>query len=642
MMRALRSPLALAALLALASCGGGGSADKPADMVPLPSPVPVNPLPATGVFLQMPNPQLLPDGSSQINSRAYADAYYDAIDPDGSKATLDGWRKANGFDTAGGSQVTVAFGDRHELAWGRRLTARRNADGSMAFMVENYEVKVGGSYSYSPLSATAAAVKDTRWHLDTHGIEFSPGPNGGASFVKFFTFNAATGKREVMTDMDGKGTRFVPGTCIACHGGRGDPLTPADAGGKQRFPLLANAVSQARGDLMGRLKMLELDTLDFAATAGYSRADQEGALKTINQMVLCSYPMAGSSSQPEDACRRKAVAGEWQGTAATMLKAAYGGPGMPSATYASGYIEPSWAAAGQSALYTNSYAQSCRSCHIVRGTGVQNDVDMETFAKFNAYAPATKALVFDRGTMPLSALLADGFFTSASGATLADFLQTKAMVVRDSAGALLLPNRPVADPGPERVVLPGATVLSGAGSVNADSYQWSIVSGPAGASFNDAKAQQPLFSATANGSYVVQLVASQGSLASAPAQLKLTVNNALSPAPAAIRFADIKAVLSAPGRCVGCHRAGGDTPDIYTGFDRNGDGLIDKKDDDWFYAEVRGRVNFTGVANSPMLTKPSGRRHSKLPGFDTTKPAGHADRKDYDLFLNWMLNGAPQ
>jgi mono/diheme cytochrome c family protein len=640
-MRALSTPLALAALLALAACGGGG-ADKPADIVPLPSPVPVDPQPATGNFLQMPNPQLLPDGSSQINSRAYADAYYEAIDPDGKKATLDGWRQANGFGSSSGNQVTVAFGDRHELAWGRRLTARRNADGTMAFMVENFEVKVGGSYSYSPLSATAAAVRDTRWHLDTHGIEFSPGPNGGASFVKFFAFNAATGKRETVTDMDGRGTRSVPGACLACHGGRGDPLTPPDASGKQRFPLLANAVSQARGDLMGRAKMLELDTFDFAATPGYSRAEQEAALKTINQMVLCSYPLAGTSTHPEDACRRKAVASEWQGTAATMLKAAYGGPGMPSATYSNSYVEPSWVAAGQSALYASTFAQSCRGCHIVRGTGLQNDVDMETFAKFNTYAPATKALVFDRGTMPLSAILADNLFASSSGTMLADFLQTKAMVVRDSAGALLKPNRPIADTGPERVLLPGANVLSAAGSVNADAYQWSIVSGPAGASFSDARAQKPVFTANTPGSYVLQLVASQGSLSSAPVQLKITIDSTLSPAPSAIRFADIKAVLSAPGRCVGCHKAGGDTPDIYLAFDRNGDGVIDKKDDDWFYAEVRGRVNFTGVANSPMLTKPSGRRHSKLAGFDATKAAGHADRKDYDLFLNWMLNGAPQ
>jgi hypothetical protein len=30
------------------------------------------------------------------------------------------------------------------------------------------------------------------------------------------------------------------------------------------------------------------------------------------------------------------------------------------------------------------------------------------------------------------------------------------------------------------------------------------------------------------------------------------------------------------------------------------------------------------------------------PGFDTTVLPGQAARANYDLFLNWILNGAPQ
>jgi hypothetical protein len=29
------------------------------------------------------------------------------------------------------------------------------------------------------------------------------------------------------------------------------------------------------------------------------------------------------------------------------------------------------------------------------------------------------------------------------------------------------------------------------------------------------------------------------------------------------------------------------------------------------------------------------------PEFTATQPPGHASRVDYDLFLNWILNGAP-
>jgi mono/diheme cytochrome c family protein len=624
----------------LMSCGGRENAGEIFPNTPVAAEPPVAaPVTSAAVFLQMPNPQLQPDGSSQLNTLAYAQAYYEAIDPTSQRDTLARWKQQNGFDSAGGTQVNVAFGDKRDLAWGRNLTARRNADGSMAFLMENFQVNLGKDYAYTPLNAEAAALRDPRWQISSHAIEFSSGPNGGAPFVKFFSFDPLTGKRELTADMDGKGEKAVPGTCIACHGGRGDPLTPPDANGKPRFPLLANAVSQSRGDVNGRLQVLEVGALDFYSAHPFARADQEGALKTINMLVLCSYPVPGTSSWPEDACRRSATASEFQGTPATFLKAAYGGPGMPNAAYADNYVEKSWVNAGQSVVYTDVYAQVCRSCHIVRGNGSQSDVDMETFTKFDAYAPAIKALVFDRGSMPLSELLSDKLYVDGLDQTLANYLQSKGMVVRDASGAVLKPDRPIADPGPERTVRQGAIGLSAAASLNANAYKWSIVSGPTGATLSDAAAVNPVFSAGTDGTYLIQLIALNGAAQSAPVQFKIVVNNALSPAPAAIRFADVKAVLTA-NACASCHRAGGDTPDIYQTFDRNGDGVVDATDDKWFYTEVRGRINFTSLASSPLLTKPSGRRHVKVAGFDSTKVAGQPERRAYDLFLNWILNGA--
>jgi len=71
----------------------------------------------------------------------------------------------------------------------------------------------------------------------------------------------------------------------------------------------------------------------------------------------------------------------------------------------------------------------------------------------------------------------------------------------------------------------------------------------------------------------------------------------------------------------------------------------------WFYTELRGRINFTEIVASPLLRKPSGNHHSggQRNGFDTSLAPGQlvggqngAGRGSYDLFLNWMLNGAPQ
>ena len=641
----------MAVALLLASCGGGGGSSG--DVRPGADPG-VAPTTGPDSFLLFPNPQVQADGSLQTNTPAYAEAYYDAIDPNNAKDTLAKWKAANGFDTGTGTQVTVVFGDQRDLGYGRRMTARQNADGTLAFVVENYLIKVSGVYAYSPLNLEAAIVRDPNSFLGVNAIEFSPGPAGGVSFAKFFNFNAVTGQREISLDLDGRGDKVMPSPCITCHGGRGDALTPPDASGKRRFNLVQNAVSQTRGDVQARLHPFEADAFQFSSTPGFTRAEQEAPIKTINKMILCSYPLPAPSGFPEDACRRPASQSEWQGSAAALVKAFYGGDGLPSPTFSDTYVPPSWLAAGQTTLYRSVIAPACRTCHLMRGTGAQSDIDFATFEKFQAYAERTRTHVIDRGNMPLAKIVYDAFYGSSRPETLATFLQDQGLVARDATGTALRPGRPVADPGPDRVVRQGATRLSAAGSLYANAYAWSIVSGPngatpaTGATLADANTAQPTFNATADGTYVLRLVASSASAQSAPKAVTLVVDNALAPAPSAIRFSDVKSVMQTGNACTSCHSATGSLPRppvFYTNDDRNGDGTVgDATDDAWFYAEVRGRINFAEIAASPLLRKSSGNHHSggRLPGFDTSVAPGHPARAKYDLFLNWILNGAPQ
>ena len=349
--RAIGWILAAVAALMLAACGGGGNAG---DVHPGTDPaiVPGEP----NAFLLFPNPQVQPDGSLQTTSPGYAQAYYAAIDPNNAKDTLAKWKAANGFDTGTGTQVTVVFGDVRDLGFGRRITARQNVDGTLAFYTENYLVKTGGAYAFSPINLEAAIVRDPSALVYVAGIEFSPGPAGGVSFAKYFNFNVATGARENMVDIDGRGDKAMPGPCIACHGGRDDALTPPDASGKPRFNLLLNAVSGARGDVLGQLPPFEVSSFQFSDKPGYTRAEQEPMLKTMNKWVLCSYPLHAASTFPEDACRRAASPGEWQGTAASLIKAAYGGDGLPNPAYVEPAAPASWVEAGQTALFQTSGA----------------------------------------------------------------------------------------------------------------------------------------------------------------------------------------------------------------------------------------------------------------------------------------------
>ena len=648
--RSLSVPASVALALFLTACGGGGGGSS-ADVRPGPQDAPT-PVGVPNSFLTFPNPQVQADGTVQTLAIEYAQAYYRAVDPTNAKDTLAKWKAANGWDTGTGQQFTVVFGDKRDLGYGRRMNVRSNPDGTLSFWVENYLIQAGPDYVYSPLNLQAAIVRDPKWIVGVNAIEWSPGPAGGVPFAKYYNFNGTTGDRNVAVDLDNHGDKSMPGPCISCHGGRGDALTPVDASGNKRFNLVQNSPSHVRGDVTAKLHPFEAGVFDFATNAGFSRAEQEASIKAINKLILCTYPLAVPSSAPEDACRRPATNEDYQGPAADIIKNAYGGDGLPSATFNDTLVPQSWLVNGQSSLYTNVVATSCRTCHGMRGLAPQSDIDFNTYEKFKSYADRIKVHVFDRGNMPLAKIVYDAFWGDPTRPRmLADFVQAQGFPVpRDANGNPVQPGRPVANVGPDRLLAPGATRLAGGNSPFATAFAWTLVSGGNGAALTDSTTSTPLFTATVPGTYVVQLVVSNGTLQSAPAQQTLVVASGLAPAPSAVRFADIKAVMQENNRCTQCHSPtpGSSTqphpPVFYTNEDRNGDGAVDATDDAWFYAEVRSRINFTDMGASPLLRKPSNNHHNGglIAGFDTSKPPGDPARALYDRFAAWVLNGAPQ
>ncbi len=637
------------ATFALSSCGAGNG--NPNDVIPN-SPVTVTPTSGPDSFLLFPNPQVQPDGSLQTNSAAYTQAYYAAIDPLNLRTTLAGFKTANGFGSGTGTEVHAVFGDSRDLGYGRLMTARQNADGTVAFIVGNYAINAGGVYGYSTLNLDAAVAQDALWLKSTSALEFSPGPSGGLSFAKFYSYDPA-GNRLATANLDGRGAKAMPGICISCHGGRADPLTPPDnrlgGTGLPLFPLVANSATQARGDVQAHLHVVEADAVGFSTAIGSRRVDLEAAIKAINKIILSTYPLPTGTVTPtgfaEDVGRRVATANEWQGTAANLIKNAYGGNGLPNASFVDTYLPTDWTTNGQTTLYQSTVAPACRICHLMRGTAQQSDIDLDTFAKFQGYASRIKEHVIDRGDMPLAKIVYDKYYATAMVNNMALFLSSAplAFVTHDGAGAALRPGRPIADPGPDRTTLTGAIPLSAAASLYSTGYQWSITSGPIGATLTNPTASAATLNAAINGTYVLQLITSKGATQSTAATLSIVVNSALTPVPSAINFTNIKTVLQTGG-CTACHTTAGTAPINYSNIDRNGDTLIDATDDVWLYTEVRGRINFNDIESSPLLRKPTGEHHAGglLTGFDNTKPPGDPLRNNYDLFLNWILNGAPQ
>jgi hypothetical protein len=140
-----RSYLFCAALVIgtlLSACGGGGSGSSSGGDVDPTSKVTVA---TTGPdsFLLFPNPQRQSNGTLQVDSAAYANAYYAAIDPNNERDTLAKFKAKNGFGTAGAgiTEETIIIGDQRDLGYGRKMTARRDSNtGNIAFVVENYMV----------------------------------------------------------------------------------------------------------------------------------------------------------------------------------------------------------------------------------------------------------------------------------------------------------------------------------------------------------------------------------------------------------------------------------------------------------------------------------------------------------------------
>ena len=228
--RAIAMGVACAALLC--ACGGGGAGSSGNVDIVATDKGPLIPTSGPDSFLLFPNPQKQADGTLEVNSAAYATAYYEAIDPNNERTTLTAFRAKNGFGSGTGEEVSIIIGDQRDLGYGRKMTGRRNPNGSLAFVVENYLV---GSYGpYSPFNLEAAINGVDQWHLGTNGIEVSvvePGPANptpnAIRFVKFYTFNPTTGARLMAANLDGRGEKSMPTICVSCHGGRGDALTPA-------------------------------------------------------------------------------------------------------------------------------------------------------------------------------------------------------------------------------------------------------------------------------------------------------------------------------------------------------------------------------------------------------------------------------
>lgn len=573
-----------------------------------------------------------------ISSASYAAAYYDAVDPEAERTTLEDWKQRNGFyanDPA--TTIThVVFRDALDLGYGRDMYVLRNATtGRIAFLVHNYIVALqpGSTTNYGPLNVDAAIAQDKRWFKGSNAIEFSPADednpadvNGAMKITKFFTFDPQ-GRRLTSADLDGRGVKHMPGMCWACHGGQTLPLGPD---GKFQPQSLRSA----------KYNMLQVPELEFSLQDGYHRNDLEDRLRLMNRYVRDSYVEMAA----RDLLDAPTARGLWSADyALEVINGRYNGD-FSQGAWDEDFVPAGWQnGPGQpnaELLYKRVIAPHCSSCHALQGraaagadsaVNLGNAINFSSYTKFMAYKGRIIDYVYKRGIMPLSLRNYENFWRDPEGAPsiLASAL-ADASLFDSATGKVIVPGRAVARAGADRTVRGPTVQLDGSASGFAERYQWTIVS-PAvtSASLSDADSARAVLDAPDAGTYVLALTVSNGR-GSHTDEVTYTVNGAAAD-PDALTFVDDIRPLIASNGCTSCH-AEGLTPGIpvFWDDDVDSDGIA-------LYQRIMMRVNLVDPEDSRLLQKPTSELHGGGVVIDTATPGGQAD---YNTLVNWIRAGA--
>lgn len=182
--------------------------------------------------------------------------------------------------------------------------------------------------------------------------------NGVAQpFTRFLIFGP-NGQLLPSINLDGRREKFVPGTCVVCHGG--DHYAgkfPEDGTGKP--------------DVGAHFLPYDTGTFEFSSKPELTEPEQEQAIYNLNQNVLKAAPTLAE---------KELIAG-WYATGTTLNKL---------------YVPTSWQgqSAAATAFYQTVYARSCLTCHVAMVEGYN----------FDHYQNMTPGGKFYRESSPGSAL----------------------------------------------------------------------------------------------------------------------------------------------------------------------------------------------------------------------------------------------
>ena len=236
---------------------------------------------------------------------------------------------------ATGTQYTATYVNKEDLNLTRVHTSISYGANNTAAVVCNHlgpktdsqaDIDTAIANTVAGLDLVACVAMDYMAHT---------GVNGGRPFTRFFIFGPS-GQLLPSVNLDTRREKFVPGTCVVCHGG------DKYAG---HFPSGGTAANVG-----GHFLPYDTGNFEFSTTVGLREVDQEAAIYNLNQNVLNAGPTASETS----------LINGWYASSHTLNKS---------------YLPPSWS--GQSAtaksFYQNVLARSCRTCHVAMVEGYNFD-----------------------------------------------------------------------------------------------------------------------------------------------------------------------------------------------------------------------------------------------------------------------------
>ena len=268
-------------------------------------------------------------------------------------ATMEEWKRAFAlppYSATGVQQASADYINKMDLNLVRRMTAAKTADDRIAFLVCNHPGPDG--QTQAEINEVVSGALTGERLIACVGMTWStlPGVNGGKPFTQFVTFGP-DGSLLPSVNLDGRGEKFLPGACIACHGG-------SRVNG--RFP----ETGRPSPDLGSGFLPFDTGNYFLSTAAGLTEAAQGDSFFKLNQLVRDTERLDKLTGQVTSATAVTRLIDGWYRNGRTLDKEY-----VPNAWVQaqSGTDGQGQAVADAAALYREVVGPSCRTCHVSMG-----------------------------------------------------------------------------------------------------------------------------------------------------------------------------------------------------------------------------------------------------------------------------------